>query len=143
MRLYTVGSSRPAFYDRNASSANSQSSQNLGIAPHANTQRWTYTVPSLRNANLDYFMIFHRRVTVAAPAGACHLALGGGVGGSSSPTWGYLDTAQNVADFTAFQNSGQAAFIASGGVVNFSDGDLSTGGTCTFLSFLKLTEYDA
>ena len=68
MRLYTVTTSRAAPYDRtpitrvNTYVAGAQ-------APHATTQRWTYTVPAGKKFTNGVGQASAQRNAVAAPAG--------------------------------------------------------------------------
>lgn len=144
MRIYFPGAARPAWYDRNAA-VDSLIFSAVSIAPHANTSRAAFTVPTNRKALVASW--FSELMVVTAPS----------VGGSKisqvviTPDGG---STQNLA-FTrlydihvvvgtprAQANSGQIALL-QGDVLEIFTSDGGTGGTVAYNTGVAFNEFDA
>lgn len=68
MRLSSLASARPAYYDRNATVV-TLSYYAAGLAPHASTTRWTTTIASGYKAFVENGLTTSRRQTAAGTLG--------------------------------------------------------------------------
>jgi hypothetical protein len=141
MRLTNVGSSRPNFYDRNPLTPTTTGNQSNLVAPHGNTTRWTYTVPTARKALVGSVHASTNRETVAAPAAAQRSFVQRNAAPSSFFADAYL--LNNTVGAVAQSSVSGGAIILAGDAIAGSDADASTGGTCSFQTDCLVTEFDA
>src|SRR5712692_1306114 len=117
------------YYDRNQTAIGT-SAGSQAIAPHATTTRTTYTVPTARKAIITSGYSKVQRITVAAPPGIAQSFVGDLAGRSFSNAG--IDSLNTVGDKD--NGSGHYGSVAgAGSTINILDGDLSTGGTVSFL----------
>lgn len=140
MRTAGGVTSRAAYYDRNASTIVNTAS-NFAVAPHALTQRWSYTVPAGRKAYFESSSSLVHVVTVSAPNGQRSAKLRINTGTLASLMRN--DLYNNTVDASSTQNSGQLGLALAGHILDFADSDLGTGGTVDFVGEAKFTEFDA
>jgi hypothetical protein len=133
---------RPNPYDRNGT-AKTSTALTGGAAPHAITQRWSYTVPVGRKAFIEAFFALVQRNTAAAPVGAAAVIMQyTPVGGAATRVLDVWVSSNGVGD-TALQTPTNFGFMQAGDVLTASDQDSSTGGTVTYVQTAKYTEFDA
>lgn len=142
MRIDNVRASRPDWYDRNPV-ARANSFASVGIAPHADVVRWTYTVPTGKKFNLQMFASLVQRATAAAPVGTAYNILrytpsGGAVGGLIEA----VNTSNTVGAGTSMAG-GSAMIMLAGDVIDCDTADASTGGTQAYLGSMQGLEFDA
>ena len=130
------------WYDRNPKSVFKRYVA-TDVAPHALTERWSYTVPKGRKAFVEYLAASAVRITAAGPQGLVTACIDLGIPG---PTALSLMAAQvmtnNVGDKDRV-NIGQSLTLEAGDVLKASSTDLSTGGTMAYRLVAKITEFDA
>jgi len=133
---------RPAWYDRNPI----QRIQNWdegAVAPHANTQRWTYTVPPGKKAFVEYAELWAKRLTAAGTVGIVEANVRvTPSGGSASAIMRVYVITNNVGDVDKAV-VGQALTLLAGDMIECRSADSSTGGTATYHSAVKIVEFDA
>lgn len=131
-------SGRNAYYDRNPTDVFNFTSQNA-LAPHALTNRWTYTVPAGRKAYLsNAFTIIHI-VTAATTAGQRSARI-------TTPSVTFFlnrSVYANAVDTVDQANNGGTVLLLAGDASSGADVDVSTGGTVDFLYGSSATEFDA
>src|SRR5688572_27707461 len=66
--ISNVGGARPTYVDRNPVNQ-SKVYNTAAVAPHGDTQRWVYTVPSGKKARINTVFTRWSRVTAGAPVG--------------------------------------------------------------------------
>lgn len=142
MRFTQAFPARPAWYDRNATNQN-QGAIVTAAAPHTNTIRWTYTVPSARKAFVEILTVTMVRNGAAAPLGFYEnfITYTPNAGVAKIPLIVWMRT-NNVGDRVS-QAIGQGMTLYAGDVINASDDDASTGGSVDYHSSIKAAEFDA
>lgn len=142
MQINNPSSSRAAWYDRNAASQIGK--YNSGdIAPHVETARWTYTVPTAKK-----FIMENGYVSVGVATVATTVALSyAGVsytpsGGSGIPIVTAISY-DNTTNSTKYASLGVSVMGFSGDSFEGYDADNSTGGTRNFTEDMKGSEFDA
>ena len=141
MRLSSLASARPAYYDRNATSVFLSYAQ--ALAPHATpTTRWTYTVPSGKKLLIEYTASRLWRQTVATAV-------------NQYATENYVTNGTNTATISARYSYDNTTTVINddirscnltlypGEIVYASTVDNSTGGTVYYQTSAKGTLYDA
>lgn len=112
-------------------------------APHADTVRWTYTVPANRFAIVELLHLKNKRDTAAAPAGSLSNYVGYTVSGGTE------QVLINTQHFAAAVDAGDSATwgsemrLATGDRLRGRTSDTSTGGASFYYNIMKATEYDA
>lgn len=143
MRLSnTQAVSRPAFFDRNPGPKTSMYSAG-GVAPHASTTRWSYTVPVGRKAWVDSMWIQVDRAAAGTTAGVVAANLNyvpnGGTVGVFGQGWLFNNAVGAVNQVVAEQ----FGYLGAGDVLSSTTSDGSTGGSIDYTIAAKYTEYDA
>lgn len=125
------------YYDRNPLDV-TIGYDNISIAPHVATQRWTYTAPTGRKAWVDDLDVSLRRHTVATTAdlASSYITL---VTPFLLRTLCFTNT---VGDSDRIALA-QLAVILPGQTIAASTSDASTGGTFAYHAATKITEFDA
>ncbi len=142
MRIYTTPRTTAQYYDR-APLTISKSGSSNGAAPHAATQRWTYTVPSARKLLIELLSLTQIRLTVAAPVGLWQNGIQYTPNLQGIATiWVHISLGNNIGDKDHLA-TGLGMTLLPGDVINQVDTDTSTGGTTTQQSGMKGTEFDA
>lgn len=136
-------SARPAPIDRNALNKIGQF-ETGATAPHAQTTRWTYTVPAGKKAVAQGGAMSCRRVTAAAPVGmvtvtTVYTPVSTGVAATESII--QLGT-NNVLDH-AESNLNPTGDMLAGDIESATTQDEGTGGTVSYKVNRKIFEYDA
>ena len=142
MRVGFPGGPRLEWYDRNPI-VNHEEYFSGPIAPHAITQRWTYTVPTGKKAFLEMAACLVHRRTAATTPGWVSAELEYqpyGVGA------GYLLNSffvtNNIGDKER-EALGHAGVMLAGDALRGKTSDLSEGGSCDYLIISKIMEFDA
>jgi hypothetical protein len=133
---------RPAWYDRNPSqvllwwTVNNQ-------APHAETVRWTYTVPSGKKAMLEALDGLICIITAATTAGrrSIYVKLTRPSVGSAF-IFNLQILTNNVGDVQT-KGLGTSLLMLAGDILEGYTSDGSTGGTADYRLMAKITEFDA
>ncbi len=136
MKVTSYAVARPAFYDRAA--AASTQSINVVVAPHAQTTRFTYTVPANRKAYVENIRVFMNRQTSAATAATMVAAIAAG-----GVELKYLATTNNTPGTQFNDMSTAQVTLYPGDVMTGYTIDTSVGGTVNFVIQSKSTEFDA
>lgn len=95
-----------------------------GVAPHAATTRWTYTVPTNRAAQIESALVAILRTAAAAPVGTTFAT----VTATGVSLLYATDISNAVGAFTS-QQQGESGFLNAGDVLLGQTFDGSTGGT--------------
>lgn len=142
MRFFFIGGARPEAWDRNPSTQGNTYSAN-GVAPHALTNRISYTAPAGKKARLMHSCMTMLRVTAAAPVGKweCNVT----PFNSAAVIFTAMSRASlgNVVGDSIFQNVGLCGMILPGDSIRGQTGDASTGGTIDIQMGIALEECDA
>ena len=140
MRVASLGVARPAYYDRNATSA--IQTYVATVSPHSQTTRWTTTVAAGTKLVVEAATVFVQRATAATTplevygrvritSGANVMVLAGNAFTSNTLAVLYVDKAS------------AGTTIYAGETVTGVTSDGSTGGTAFFEIDFKGTVYDA
>ena len=140
MKLGSLASARPAYYDRNAASVLQTYSATPG--PHGYTTRWTYTVAAGKKLIVEASSITMGRSTIATVAGQYYTQISTFVG-ADSQLIGWTASVDNTVGLPNFVQMATQATIYAAEVVSCATQDPSTGGTVNFLASLKGTLFDA
>lgn len=134
----TSGTTRPSinWFDRNPSSASIQYVAN-GVAPHTDTVRASYTVPTGKKGFIEACMAKVLRETVAAPVGIAEAFIFVGARLIEAATLG------NVVGSSDSVALGQSGWLGAGSVVQLRTADVSTGGTVSYYVSAKVAEFNA
>jgi len=133
---------RPAWYDRNPLTR-WQTYIGSNVGPHAETTRWTYTVPAGKKATVELTYLYVRRAS--APTTASQIS----VDVKFTPSGGSAATVVRAETFTAVTTdvisitNPIAMFLGVGDVLAVTSSDASTGGTVNYILTAKITEFDA
>ena len=135
MRLSSLASARPVYYDRNPTIT--LGSYYASVAPHVTTTRWTITNTAAQKAYCDAASIAMVRDSAAATAGISFAQ----VSQVSPVTLVFMYSA--VLGTTAQQSMGGSIFIPQGGSLFGQTVDNSTGGTITYSLMAHVVQFDA
>lgn len=133
---------RLLYYDRTAVTHALNSNLN-GLAPHALTIRWTYTVPAGRVAYVESAQVTAWRETAAAPLGTVGAVV------RCTPVAGVLC---NIVGAWLFDNTvgarqaealGSMGYLSAGDVIDGITFDQGVGGTASYRVDAKYTEAQA
>lgn len=141
MRFTNVFSGRPSFYDRTPLDV--QKSTSLQVAPHAQTQRWIYTVPSARKAQITLLENWVNRITVATTASQVTMFIKNTPSGGSTLVVSEATFFGNNIDSRTQHTRGNTAILLAGDAIESDDSDASTAGTAHLGANLMATEFDA
>ncbi len=113
------------------------------VAPHASTQRLTYTVPASRKCLITHAAAEILRNTAAAPVGIYGVAqniapLAGGFAGIV-----LINALTNAVGDRYTERSNPQHIMLAGDIFNANDSDLGTGGTVTYTHNFMGVEHDA
>lgn len=142
MRGGTVLPSRPVYYDRNPL-ATQQSYEAGAVAPHVQTTRTTYTVPTGKKAYGEYIILFLFRSAAAAPVGIANAQASYTPSGGGAANVGIIISNSNTVGATDRLVVTSFGLLAAGDVVTTSTTDSSTGGTVDYKTIQKYTQFDA
>jgi len=143
-RQYSAGpqASRLAWYDRNPS-ISVQNYANSGVAPHALTVRWSYTVPAGKKAFVETISARLVRDAAATTAGLASIYVAVlPYGGSWTPLLRIAVLSNGVGDRDGGE-IGQSVILKAGDGLRAETYDTSTGGTLFYSVSAKITEFDA
>lgn len=131
MRFQHVLQSRPDWYDRGAVAVFTGYNAG-GVAPHAGTQRWTYTVAAGKKLAIQCFDAQILRITAAAAVAEYGIILqyvpsGGGGGYIVQP-----NSVDNAVSAGEDRILGSTMVLTSGDVISAITYDGSTGGTVSY-----------
>ena len=141
MRLSSLASARPAYYDRNAIGGRQRYSNTVG--PHAQTTRWTVTVAAGKKCFVEQAAV---RISTST------LPTGGGLVGAGVDTYdGTTYTTTAYSQFTSSTTTLQYGLnvcptiptVYAGESVLAYTVDLGTGGTVQYVADTKYTIFDA
>lgn len=142
MQVNSSSSARAAWYDRNAKSV-TQESYVANTAPHSNTQRWKYTVPSARKFIIERLVSNSIRESQATAVGTVYNASTYRSGLVSSATFAYFEFTDNTVKLFRDRSVTSNTTMFEGDSVDFATADASTGGTVTYEGALIGAEFDA
>lgn len=126
------------FFDRNPLTVD-QNYQSQ-TAPHAQTVRWTYTVPANRKAFVSNVIAYCLRYAVATAAAdiICFVKRSG-----TYMAWAQLTSADNTVGNRDKSTSVSTVTALPGEVISAATQDASTGGQSYFTMMANITEFDA
>jgi len=142
-RIWSPGKyvARPAWYDRNPTPINAW--YEADTTPHAETERWTYTVPAGKKGFVEFLSLYARRYLVAtallAAFGIIYYRPSGGTERKLTQVYLY----DNTLGKETSQVIGQGITMGPGDRIRGTTLDNSTGGGITFFLTMKGTEFDA
>jgi hypothetical protein len=129
--------SKGQYFDRNPIVATIQFSS-VGTAPHSNTIRQTYTVPTLRKALVQSHHINLVRATVATTPG--NYTSSGQAGGLNTSI---VYAESNVVGAYHQSDLSMSLPILAGATASMADADASIGGTVDIAEVMVIMEFDA
>ncbi|HYS77056.1 MAG TPA: hypothetical protein VEM38_13260 [Burkholderiales bacterium] len=138
-----LNSPRANYYDRGATTKQAGTLA-ANSAPHGQTIRWTYTVPTNRRLALEFIGTWQMRDTVAAPVGTWFTLIDYQPSGAGLAAT--LMIVQNLGNNINDRDTvyvGASMTLYPGDTLRGSDSDASTGGSTRQLPTFKGTEYDA
>ena len=140
MKVTSYAVARPAFYDRNASSAVQSYLQS--VSPHGATTRWTNTVASGKKLNVEVTPCRILRGTAATVSGviAEEITL---TSGASALIMLSNYVTDNTVNIPYLKDSSASYTMYAGESLASSSYDGSTGGTVQFSLVMKGTLFDA
>jgi len=133
---------RPAWYDRNPTAQESAYAGD-GVAPHDNTNRWTYTCPTGKKAMAEFMLVSATRKTAASAAGLVSCYINYMKSGTTEILLMEGRLYKNSVGDQAVAWAPQNIILLPGDKLLCYTIDLSTGGTVDYRSALKVTEFDA
>ena len=141
MRVSSYAVARPQYYDRNATTKNLAYGA-AAIAPHLNTTRFTYTVPSGRKCFVESLSVSSYRDSAATVAGQqlLNIVVYDGVTYCNLISLYYATTTVGAVQTQILGNN---ATVYAGHVILGATWDLGTGGTQDLRLSAKGSEYDA
>jgi hypothetical protein len=144
MRITSTGAgARPAFYDRNPT-AKAFGAYQSANAPHGQTTRANYTVPTGRKFSLGAYLAYFDRATAATTIGFQSALIDYTPSGGGIQYIGMVSFYGSNAGDTTKQNVGSGGLVCGAGdLLHSSDGDASTGGTADYNTSIVGTEFDA
>lgn len=139
MKITTSGAAnRNAYYDRNPTTLTTLAFASLNVAPHASTQRWTYTVPTGRKAYLSVARVALFRNAAAAPVGNVEDYM---VWQNVYPA--QLEFFNNAAGAYLTDHIPHSIIMLAGQNITAFSSDASTGGTVSHWIDAAAMEFDA
>lgn len=133
---------RPDWYDRNPVTR-FRAWNAVNLAPHTSTQRWTYTVPAGKKAQLELVQVKVMRATAPTTPGYAYANI------RFTPSGGSVDTLIQATIRTGTVGDtdqtvlGVCGVLQAGDTIEANSADGSTGGTIDYFATLKITEFDA
>lgn len=142
MQVNSPSSSRAAWYDRNPSMLvlNYQASS---IAPHAETIRWSYIVPSGRKAIIEAIVVHLIRTTVATSINEYGAYVRAVLPNNYNAQVRLIDTLVNTQYYNVNDEFAGALTLFEADTLQAVTYDGSTGGTVSYYLAHKGTEFDA
>lgn len=140
MKLGSLSSARPSIYDRNATGTMLFYNAN-GVAPHAETTRWTQTVAAGKKAIVEGMYTAKWRDGAAGAASLVWSMVKITSGGNTAVVSGIID-AQATTYITSYMGLAGAMTIYAGETVFGVTADISTGGTNAYWNTAKITTFD-
>ena len=141
MRLSSLASARPAFYDRNSTS--SLSVYNADVAPHAETSRVSVTVAAGKKHTVEALTLQVLRTSAGSvigyAAGRAYIYPSGVSQSKLAECFLYNNTAYQE----KIQIYSPGITLYPGDNIALASLDTTTGGTVTYLLVYKATIYDA
>ena len=114
-----------------------------GVAPHAATTRWTYTVPANKRAILDIISVFLLRDAAPATAGEALVYVNFTPSGGSTTAFLLVGNITAVVGTPQYQSAAAGWMLGAGDAIGGLTADGSTGGTYRLMVTLSATEFDA
>jgi hypothetical protein len=142
MRTGHVQQSRPQWYDRTPI-GRTNSATNAATAPHAETVRWTRTIPTAKKYQLQTATVLVRRESAAAPASYMTAAVRLFPNGAANVIINEVLIVGNAVNDGDNQTLGGAIALLAGDVLEGITQDSSTGGTALYRTSQTGLEYDA
>lgn len=133
--------SRPIYTDRNPIVRTQNYTATL--APHAFTQRWSYTVPAGKKAFCDFVRLYRRRTGVATTASDDGAEIDYTPSGGAAMAIIYNVNTDNTNMLVRTEGYSQFGFLGPGDNLQANTSDASTGGSVQFTIGAKIVEYDA
>jgi len=142
VRVGFPGGPRLEWYDRNPYHR-FQSFQNNNTAPHAITDRWSYTVPAGKKAFVEAGQTYARRVTAAAPVGLVQVTISIQPSGAGVAILLVSQIITNNVGDGDHAEIGSGPVLYPGDLIKGTTYDGSTAGTINLNVTSEITEFDA
>jgi hypothetical protein len=110
----------------------------IGIAPHADTVRLTYTVPSTYYATIDYSSLYIERATAASTDQQVRLYVSMTQPGESEVIWHMLTFRSSSVSAITRDDQASQIMLPPGTVIKVHTGDDSVGGTMNYRCCLHI-----
>lgn len=136
------GIARPTYYDRNPV-AKAFTYDAAAVAPHAQTTRWTYTVPAGKKAQLQTSTFMLERDAAAAPAGYTRSQIVYTPSGGGNFAIYVVEFVNAGVDANRSSNIGLGMTLLAGDQLISQTQDGSTGGSVAYVVGSTLQEFDA
>lgn len=137
----TPSRTRPFWYDRYKDDVTQFFSSD--VAPHAATERITYTVPTDRKAFIESLSVEMIRLTAAAPHGRAATIVNYTPYGKTKGPIAYIELYNNTAGEYRSYSVGQSIIMKAGDNLQIQTADLGTGGAIAYHIGIKITEFEA
>jgi hypothetical protein len=141
MRIVNVAAPKGQPFDRNPTTTCAVDN-NAARTPNVLTQRWLYTCPANRRANIDMVSCAMNRQTAGAPVGNWQSYVSISAPATSAyPIYHF--SSDNTLNVPKQAVATQCGVLVATGFVESDQVDTSTGGTVAYTSAVKITEFDA
>lgn len=144
MKITSSGATnRNQWYDRNPLNVTAGSA-NPGVVPHANTNRFSYTVPTGRKCLVAHLWSYLDRATVATTIGehSTYIQITPNGGSAKEIARTYIE-GSNAIDANRQVLSNSQMLLSAGDLIVGGDMDSSTGGSLSVAAGFAATEFDA
>ena len=140
MKVTSYAVARPSYYDRNA--AGDTKRYNAIVGPHAQTTRWTFTVPAGKKAYIEVLSLRISQWTAVTTPGFADCGIELNTSGSpTSLLYQKLLTAIATLPFSLQTIPLQVSMYPADSVACFTS-DTSVGGTVAYLPDARFTTFD-
>lgn len=137
MRLSSLASARPVYYDRNP--VTTYGTYYATVAPHGSTTRWTITNSASKKIYIDAGAISIERESAATTSGLIQIVI------QSPPGLSIVSMFFNNGTYGASNNlsMGGSIYVAPGDTISANTQDNSTGGTVLYSVAAHGVQFDA
>lgn len=136
------GGPRLEWYDRNPKRVVDKWFS-YSIGPHALTVRWSYTVPTGKNAFIERLISKIYRAEAATSGALVYAHINITPFGEAPATMVWAHTRTNLVGDMDRGAVGHCGVLSAGDEIKASTSDVSTGGSLDYLLACKITEFDA
>jgi len=142
VRVSATFLARPEWYDRNPITK-IFNYNGANVAPHAITQRFTYTVPAGKKAIIEAALVYFYKRTVQTTLGLVGAYIDVNLGGAGAQVLLSQEMYTNNVGDKDHTELGTTMLLSAGDIIRGFTFDLGTGGGVTYILAVMVTEYDA